>query len=224
MSNKENRFGLGWDAKSKLWAYFALAFWFTRGVWRRLFFSTSKGLVLVGRRVTIRSAHKLSVGKNFLIEEGAELNCNALGGMHFGNRVTIGKYAIVRPSNIYGGAVGEGMSIGDNSNIGPYSYIGCSGKVTIGNNVMMGPRVSMFAENHNYSDTSIPMKEQGVSLSEIVVNNDCWIASNATILAGVTIGEGSIIAAGAVVTKDIPPYSIVAGNPAKVIKSRKVER
>nr|WP_262922778.1 DapH/DapD/GlmU-related protein [Roseivirga pacifica] len=68
------------------------------------------------------------------------------------------------------------------------------------------------------------MKEQGVSLSEIVVNNDCWIASNATILAGVTIGEGSIIAAGAVVTKDIPPYSIVAGNPAKVIKSRKVER
>ncbi|WP_338110670.1 acyltransferase [Roseivirga pacifica] len=164
------------------------------------------------------------MGKNFLIEEGAELNCNALRGMHFGNRVTIGKYAIVRPSNIYGGAVGEGMSIGDNSNIGPYSYIGCSGKITIGNNVMMGPRVSMFAENHNYSDTSIPMKEQGVSLSEIVVNNDCWIASNATILAGVTIGEGSIIAAGAVVTKDIPPYSIVAGNPAKVIKSRKVER
>ncbi len=222
--NSNPRFGISWDAKSKLQAYFALAFWFVRGAWRRLFFSASKGLVLVGRRVTIRSAHKLSVGKNFLIEEGAELNCNALRGMHFGNRVTIGKYAIVRPSNIYGGAVGEGMSIGDNSNIGPYSYIGCSGKITIGNNVMMGPRVSMFAENHNYSDTSIPMKEQGVSLSEIVVNNDCWIASNATILAGVTIGEGSIIAAGAVVTKDIPPYSIVAGNPAKVIKSRKVER
>ena len=112
------------------------------------------------------------------------------------------------------------MIVGDNSNIGAYCYIGCAGLIRIGSNVMMSPRVSLYAENHNSSDIGRPMKEQGVTREPIVIENDCWIASHAVVLAGVTIGRGSIVAAGSVVTSDVPPFSVVAGAPARVIRSR----
>jgi acetyltransferase-like isoleucine patch superfamily enzyme len=85
---------------------------------------------------------------------------------------------------------------------------------------MMSPGVSIFAENHNFLDPSLPMKDQGVTVEFVKIEDDCWLASNSIILAGVTVGKGSVIAAGAVVTKDVPPYSVVAGSPAVVIKSR----
>lgn len=191
-----------------------------RGMFQRLFFKKSSGLVLVGKNASIRYAHYLTTGKDLIIEDGAEINCLSKQGIVFGNRVTIGKNAIIRPSNIYGGAIGEGLIVGDHSNIGPGAYIGCSGLITIGKNVMMSPGVSIYAENHNFSDASIPMKDQGVNVSFVNIHDDCWIASNSTILAGVTIGKGSVVAAGSVVTKDVPPYSVVAGSPATIIKSR----
>jgi acetyltransferase-like isoleucine patch superfamily enzyme len=139
----------------------------------------------------------------------------------FGDKVTIGSYAIIRPTNLYGGEAGVGLKIGNNSSIGPYSYIGCSGYIEIGDNVMMSPRVSIYSENHNFSESTLPMIEQGVTRSFVKIEDDCWIAANSVILAGVTVGKGSVVAAGSIVTKDVPPYSIVAGNPAKIIKSRK---
>ena len=191
-----------------------------RGLCQRLFFKSSAGLVLVGKNVSIRYAHYLIAGKDLIIEDGAEINCLSNHGIVFGKRVTIGKNAIIRPSNIYGGAIGAGLIVGDNSNIGPGAYIGCSGLITIGKNVMMSPGVSIYAENHNSSNTTIPMKDQGVTVQFVTIEDDCWIASNSIILAGVTIGKGSVVAAGSVVTKDVPPYSVVAGAPATVIKSR----
>jgi acetyltransferase-like isoleucine patch superfamily enzyme len=116
--------------------------------------------------------------------------------------------------------MGEGLRIGNNSNIGCYAYIGCSGHVTIGDNVMMGPNVSIFAENHNFNDLDRPMQQQGVTRKPISIEDDCWIASGTTVLAGVTIGRGSVIAASSVVTQDIPPFSVAAGAPARIIRSR----
>ena len=86
---------------------------------------------------------------------------------------------------------------------------------------MMSPRVSIYSENHNFSETTKPMIEQGVTRSFVKIEDDCWLAANSVILAGVTVGKGSVVAAGSIVTKDVPPYSIVAGNPARIIKSRK---
>jgi acetyltransferase-like isoleucine patch superfamily enzyme len=86
---------------------------------------------------------------------------------------------------------------------------------------MMSPRVSIYSENHLFDDPELSIKEQGVKREFVKIEDDCWIAANTVILAGVTIGRGSVIAAGSVVTKDVPPYSIVGGVPAKVIKSRK---
>jgi acetyltransferase-like isoleucine patch superfamily enzyme len=85
----------------------------------------------------------------------------------------------------------------------------------------MGPRVSIYAENHVFENPAILMKDQGVVKKEVIIEDDCWIASNSIILAGVTIGKGSVVAAGSVVTENVAPYSVIAGVPAKWIKSRK---
>jgi acetyltransferase-like isoleucine patch superfamily enzyme len=142
-------------------------------------------------------------------------------GIVFGERCTVGRFASIVPTNPLLGELGEGLKLGDHSNIGAYSYIGCSGYIEIGNNVMRGPRVNLMAENHRFERVDIPMKGQGVDKSFIRIEDDCWIGVNSSVLAGVTIGRGSIVAAGAVVTKDVAPYSIVGGVPARLIRSRK---
>ena len=211
----------GWGRLTKAMILFRLAIWQLRGLWQRAFFQRVRGLIfLIGPSVKIYGRSRLAVGANFVAERGCEINGYASEGILFGNNVTVGSYAIIRPSNIYGGEMGVGLEVGDNSNIGPYAYIGCSGKITIGKNVMMSPRVGLYAENHIFDSTAKPMKEQGVKRDSIIVEDDCWLASNVIILAGVTIGKGSILAAGSVVTKDVPPYTVVAGNPARVIKHR----
>ena len=216
-----NRFQTGWSNQNKMITYYYLIFFFIRGLFVRLRIKSAKGLLLVGKKVRIFYPNNLQVGYNTIIEDGAEINCLSQQGIKLGNRVTIGKYAIIRPSNIYGGTIGEGLTMGDNSNIGPYNYIGCSGKITIGNNVMLAPRVSIYAENHVFDHPEILIRDQGVEKKEVIIEDDCWIAANSILLAGVTIGKGSVVAAGSVVTENVPPYSVVAGVPAKWIKSRK---
>jgi acetyltransferase-like isoleucine patch superfamily enzyme len=196
---------------------------FLRGLWEKLFMGESSGWVLVGKQVSIRYAAYLQAGKELIIEDYAEINARSTQKIILGNRVTIGKYAIIRPGNLYGGEPGEGLVVGDHSNIGPYCYIGCSGHISIGNNVMISPRVSIYAENHVFDNTDTPIKSQGVKKENVVIEDDCWIASNSILLAGVTIGKGSIVAAGSVVTQDVPPYSVVAGVPARVIKNRRTD-
>lgn len=191
-----------------------------RGLLEKLFMGESSGWVLVGKQVSIRYAGYLHAGKELIIEDYAEINGRSTQKIILGNRVTIGKYAIIRPGNLYGGELGEGLRVGDHSNIGPYSYIGCSGFISIGNNVMISPRVSIYAENHVFDSTEDTIKSQGVKRKTVVIEDDCWIAANSIILAGVTIGKGSVVAAGSVVSKDVPPYSVVAGVPARIIKSR----
>jgi acetyltransferase-like isoleucine patch superfamily enzyme len=221
MNHNIKRFGEHWTFQNKLLTYMYLAFFYLRGSLKRLFIGAVKGRLFVGKNVRILYPKNLSVGTDTIIEDGVEINCLAKDGIKFGNRVTIGKNAIIRPSNIYGGPIGDGLEIGNNSNIGPFNYIGCSGKITIGNNVMLGPRVSIYAENHVFDNVELTIKEQGVTKQFVIIEDDCWIASNAVILSGVTIGQGSVIAAGAVVTESIEPYSIVGGVPAKLIKKRR---
>jgi len=222
MNNQlKNRFQEGWSYQNKLITYYYLIFFFLRGLKTRFWIKSAKGLLLVGKNVRLFYPKNLQVGYNTIIEDGAEINCLSQQGIKLGNRVTIGKYAIIRPSNIYGGPIGEGLTMGDNSNIGPYNYIGCSGKITIGNNVMLAPRVSIYAENHVFDHPELLIRDQGVEKKEVIIEDDCWIAANSIILAGVTIGQGSVVAAGSVVTENVPAYSLVAGVPAKFIKSRK---
>jgi maltose O-acetyltransferase len=115
---------------------------------------------------------------------------------------------------------GDTLKIGNGSGIGAYSMI--PGDVTIGENVMMGQECLMFTQNHAFSDPSVPMCQQGMQTSRpITIGNDVWIGARVIILPGVSVGEGAIIGAGAVVTKNIPPYEIWGGNPAHFLKARK---
>lgn len=112
------------------------------------------------------------------------------------------------------------VSIGDFSGIGINASIG--GKCTIGKYVMMGPNCTIYSRNHEISDISRPMMEQGYSEEkEVVIGDDVWIGGNVTVLPGVKIGSHSVIGACSVVTKDVPEYAVVAGNPAVVKKYRK---
>ena len=111
------------------------------------------------------------------------------------------------------------LSIGDYSGIGKDTYV--PSDVTIGKYCMLGPEIVFYTDNHNTDRTDIPMCQQGFkSPRPIVIEDDCWIGRRVIILPGVTIGRGSIVGAGAVVSKSIPPYSVAVGNPARVVKSR----
>ena len=117
--------------------------------------------------------------------------------------------------------LGEGLVIGNNVGIAQNCFIQVRGKVTIGNDVMFGPGVSVFSEEHGFEQVEVPMIAQQETRKGVQIGDNVWVGTRAVILGGVTIGEGSIIAAGALVKESVPPYSVVAGIPAKVIRSRK---
>jgi maltose O-acetyltransferase len=116
----------------------------------------------------------------------------------------------------YGGRV----SIGSHSGIGINARFYGVGDITIGNTVIMGPDCVILTENHRFADVGNPIGGQGKDVAAVVIEDDVWIGIRVMILPGVTIGRSSVIGAGAVVTKDIPPYSVAAGVPARVIRRR----
>lgn len=191
-----------------------------RGMIKKLFLKESKGILLVGKKVSIHHGKHIKCGKWVKFEDYSEIQGLCSEGLNFGNYVTIGRGAMIRPSSYYGGDLGAGLTMGDNSSIGPHAYIGCAGKITIGSNVMIGPRCSLFAENHVFNNVEIDIKKQGVVQKGIIIEDNCWIASNVIILDGVKIGAGSVIGAGTVVTKDVMPNSIVIDKRNKVVNYR----
>lgn len=197
--------------------------WLRGALWRfRL--ASSEGALFVARGVRITSAARIHTGRNVKLEEGVELQGLARRGVTLAAHVTIGRFASIRPSSYYGTDLGEGLSVGARSAIGAFSWIGASGFVDIGADVMLGPRVVIVPENHIHADVLRTIRSQGVERADVVIEDDCWIGANATILAGVRIGCGSIVAAGAVVTKDVPAGAIVGGVPARVLRMRDSSR
>lgn len=216
------------DADLSLWRdrevaslVYLLAARLLRGSIIRARIGRAGGYILADRNVRVHHPRHVSAGRGLSLEEGCEIVGLSKRGIAFGQRCTVGRFATIRPTNVLLDEPGEGLVLGDNSNIGPYSFVGCSGFVSIGSNVMMGPRVNLLAEQHNTADTERPMNGQGVTRSSLTIADDCWIGANSTILPGVSIGEGSIVGAGSVVTRDVPPFSVVVGSPARVVRSRR---
>ncbi|MBE7051924.1 MAG: glycosyltransferase [Ruminococcaceae bacterium] len=115
-------------------------------------------------------------------------------------------------------ASGKDISVGNNSGLGLNCRV--AGPLSIGDDVMMAPNVSIYTQNHETENIYRPMRLQTAAKQKVTIGNDVWIGANAIILPGVTVGNGAIIAAGAVVTKDVPDFAVVGGNPAKIIKIR----
>jgi len=131
------------------------------------------------------------------------------------NRFELGERSTIESFCTINNGVGD-VIIGNNTLIGIGNVV--IGPVEIGNNVILAQHIVISGLNHEYRDISKPIYEQPVTMAKIIIEDDCWIGANAVITSGVTIGKHSVVAAGSVVTKNVPPFSVAAGNPAKVIR------
>jgi len=191
-----------------------------RGFYHRIFFKKCGGYLFVGKRCRIKHAHLISTGRTITIGDNVEINALSKNGIQMGNNVSIHRNTIIECTGVIR-QVGEGLVIGNNVGMAQNCFIQVRGTVVIGNDVMFGPGVSIFSEDHGFADPDTLMLDQPVTRKGVVIGNNVWIGTRAIILDGVTIGDGSIVAAGSIVKTSVPPYSIVAGVPGKIIRSRK---
>ena len=131
------------------------------------------------------------------------------------NSFALGAGSIIDDFSVINNGVGS-VIIGEDSLVGIGSVI--IGPVTIGSSVIMAQHVVLSGLNHSYENVQIPIRDQPVTVGPIHIDDACWIGANVTILAGVTIGRHSVVAGGSVVTRDVPAYTVVGGNPARVLK------
>jgi acetyltransferase-like isoleucine patch superfamily enzyme len=131
------------------------------------------------------------------------------------NKFRLGAFSVIEDFTTINNAVGD-LIIGSHSRIGLGNTV--IGPVTIGDRVHVAQNVVITGLNHNFQDVSTSIDRQGVATKEITIADDVWIGANAVILPGVSIGQHSVIAAGSVVTRSVPPYSVCAGNPAHIVK------
>lgn len=169
----------------------------------------------------IKCPSKMSFGRNLNIERGCYIDALSVEGLQMGENVSFGYNTCLRVTGTLGN-IGNGIIIGNNVGLGSHGFYGCGmGHLEIGDDTIFGNYVSIHPENHNYSDLSTPIRLQGVSSSGVVkIGKGCWIGAKATILDGTSIGDGCIVAAGAVVKGEFPNNTIIGGVPAKILKYR----
>ncbi len=206
------------DSRMVISFLLATGFSLLRGLKVLLWGKLPKGMLL-GRGVAFRHFHKISFGR--FVKLGHRVCLQALGreGIQLGNNVSIGDYSKVVVSTTLN-HIGRYIRIGNNVGIGEYAYLGGAGGLSIGDDCIIGQYFSCHPENHQFNAPEALIRHQGVSRSGIRLGKDCWVGAKVTLLDGVTVGDHSVIAAGAVVTKSFPAYSVIGGVPARVLKTR----
>jgi acetyltransferase-like isoleucine patch superfamily enzyme len=189
-----------------------------RGCKVLLFLKNPKGLLL-GKGVVFFNISKINYGNFLRLGDHVYVSALSKKGIFFGDNVSIGAFSRIIVSTSLND-IGNKIHIGNNVGIGEFAYLGGAGGLEIGDECIVGQYLSCHPENHNYQDTTIAIRHQGVSRKGIKIGKNCWIGSKVTILDGVTIGDGCIIAAGSVVNKSFPQNTIIGGVPAKFLKSR----
>lgn len=179
----------------------------------------SQGLLFAGRRVVVEHGYRITAGPNLILDDDVFLSGLSSEGIALGRNVSIHRGAIVVCTGIVKDK-GVGLRVGDYSAIGARNFLGAQGGITIGNHVILGPGVMIYSEDHDFDDLDLPIRQQGTRRQRVTIEDDCWIGAGTIVLKGVTIGSGSVIAAGAVVNRDVPPRVVAAGVPARVVKTR----
>lgn len=182
---------------------------------RGMIFTRKK--IYLGKNCTITNKTNIQFGKNVTIESNSVIDGFAKNKIIFGDGVKIGSFSkLLSTSHL--ATFGVGMKIGNNSAVGDFTHFGATGGLEIGNDVIMGSYVSFHSENHNFSDSSTLIREQGVNSKGIKIGNNIWVGAKVTFLDGCQVGDNSIVAAGAVVNGVFPSNSLIGGVPAKLIK------
>jgi len=175
------------------------------------------GVAAIESRVRIRFADQIKLGHGVYIDEGAYLHA-CPNGIEIGAGSIVMHGAILHVYN-FRGMKQSGIKIGRDSLIGEYSVIRGQGGVSMGDRVYTSPFTQIIAVNHVFDDPNRPFVEQGITAEGIIIEDDVWLGAGAIITDGVRVGQGAVVAAGAVVTKDVLPHTVVGGVPAKPIKS-----
>ncbi len=189
-----------------------------RGIAYRLIIKL-EGMPAIEAGVRIAYASNVRLGRGVYLDQGVYLHALP-AGIAIGENTVLMHHTMLHVFN-FRNLPHAGITIGKNCFIGEFNVFRGQGGVSIGNDVYTGPMVQFVAVNHVFTNAKTPIREQGITAQGIVVEDDVWIGAGATVVDGVTIGRGSIIGAGAVVTTNMPPYSIAVGVPARRIKDRR---
>jgi acetyltransferase-like isoleucine patch superfamily enzyme len=177
----------------------------------------SEGLAAIEDHVRLCRPEDIWLGQRAYIDHGAYLH-GGEGGLRVGAGSWIMNGCRLHVFN-FRGLPHAGIHIGARTFVGEGSIMRGQGGIVVGDNVLFGPATRILAVNHVFVDPDVPIMDQGITAQGIRIEDNCWIGAGATVLDGVTIGRGSCVGAGAVVTKTIPPYSLAVGVPARVIRN-----
>jgi acetyltransferase-like isoleucine patch superfamily enzyme len=186
-----------------------------RGILYRLILRMD-GLAAIESGVRLRYASNIRLRHGAYIDQGAYLHA-CPQGIEVGENTIVMYGAVLHVYN-FRDMPHSGIKIGRDSLIGEYSVIRGQGGVSMGDRVYTSPFTQIIAVNHVFDDPDRPFVDQGITAEGIVIEDDVWLGSGAVITDGVHVGQGAVVAAGAVVTKDVPPHTVVGGVPARVIK------
>jgi acetyltransferase-like isoleucine patch superfamily enzyme len=174
------------------------------------------GWAAIENGVRLRFANYIRLGHAVYLDQGVYLHA-CPQGIEIGDNSIVMHGAVLHVYN-FRQMPHSGIKIGRDSLIGEYTVIRGQGGVTIGDRVYTSPFSQIIAVNHIFDDPQRPFVEQGITAEGIIIEDDVWIGASAVITDGVRVGKGAVVAAGAVVTKDVPPHTVVGGVPARVIK------
>jgi len=186
-----------------------------RGVLYRLILHVD-GWAAIEKNVRLRFADNVRLGNGVYLDENVYLHA-CPQGIEIGDETIVMHGAVLHVYN-FRDMPHSGIKIGRQSLVGEYSVIRGQGGVAIGDRVYTSPFTQIIAVNHVFDDPDRPFVEQGVTAEGIVIEDDVWLGAGAVITDGVRVGRGSVVAAGAVVTRDVPPHTVVGGVPARVLK------
>ena len=174
--------------------------------------------VYIGSNCTVLNRRNISFGRNVTIEHHTKLDGYAKEKIILGDCVKIGAYSnLLSTSHL--ATFGKGLKMGNNSAVGDFTHFGAPGGIIIGDDVIMGSYVSFHSENHNFTDKTKLIREQGVTSKGIIIGSNVWVGAKVTFLDGCSVGNHCVVAAGAVVNGNFPDYTVIGGVPAKILKT-----
>ena len=175
--------------------------------------------VFVGRGVVVTDAASLYLSPGVSIGDFCRLDCLGRAGITLGPGATLRRGAHIEVTSTLQ-ELAFGCKLGARVGVGEGSFIGAKGPVIIGDETNLGPGCKIISENHTFADLARPIREQELSRRGITIGRDCWLGANAVVLDGCSVGDGAVVAAGAVVTGNVRPATVVAGVPAKALRGR----